>query len=252
MGKIFLYFDKNDSISESIVLQLLSCINDNKQRNLFFDGWYSSINLIEKLTKLGYLNTTVLRSNSKGLPWKIKLPGYDNAYKNEILIQKYEDKTTIYFATNYSIEKEDLKNLYNLKNRGVDVFDQCLEITSIQRKTKKWYKKIFLFGIGASILNGKIIYEFKTGKKETVIQFKESIVEYIFTLYKRKEKSNVELKSYIPPKFRDALHNIKHIINLKRKCMLCGKRTPYLCSECNIHLHPECFNNYHIKNVYNK
>ena len=135
-GKEFLYFDKNDSISESIVLQLLSCINDNKQRNLFFDGWYSSINLIEKLTKLGYLNTTVLRNNSKGLPQKIKLPCYDNAHKNEILIQKYEDKKTIYFATNYSIEKEDLKNLYNLKNRGVDVFDQCLEITSIQRKTK--------------------------------------------------------------------------------------------------------------------
>ena len=29
-GKEFLYFDKNDSISESIVLQVLSCINDNK------------------------------------------------------------------------------------------------------------------------------------------------------------------------------------------------------------------------------
>jgi hypothetical protein len=63
-----------------------------------------------------------------------------------------------------------------------------LEITSIQRKTKKWYKKIFLFGIDASILNGKIIYELKMGKKETVIQFKESIVEYIFKLYKRKKK----------------------------------------------------------------
>ena len=91
----------------------------------------------------------------------------------------------------------------------------------------------------------------KTGKKK-VIQFKESIVEYIFKLYKRKEKSNVELKSYIPPKFRDALHNIKHIINLKRKYMLCVKRTPYLCSKCNIHLHPECLNNYLIRNVYNK
>ena len=91
-----------------------------------------------------------------------------------------------------------------------------MEITSIQRKTKKWYKTIFLFGIDTSILNGKIIYELKTGKKETVIIFKESIVEYIFKLYKSKEKSNVELKSYISPKFRAALHNIKHIINLKR------------------------------------
>ena len=60
-GKEFLYFDKNDSISESIVLQLLSCINDNKQRNLFFDGWYSSINLIEKLTKLEQSYVVILK-----------------------------------------------------------------------------------------------------------------------------------------------------------------------------------------------
>ena len=62
---------------------------------------------------------------------------------------RIKNKKAIYFATNYSIEKEDLKNLYNLKNRGVDVFDKCLEIASIQRKTKKWYKKIFLFRIDA-------------------------------------------------------------------------------------------------------
>ena len=48
------------------------------------------------ITKLGYLNTTVLRSNSKGLPSKIKLPGYDNEHKNEILIQKYKDNNNIF------------------------------------------------------------------------------------------------------------------------------------------------------------
>ena len=91
-GKKFIYFEENTSLSESIVLKLLSCVNDNKQRNIFFDGWYSSINLIKKLTEMGYMNTTILRSNAKGLPSKIKLEGYDNAYKDKILIQKYEDK----------------------------------------------------------------------------------------------------------------------------------------------------------------
>ena len=41
---------------------------------------------------MGYMNTTILRSNAKDLPSKIKLEGYDNAYKDKILIQKYEDK----------------------------------------------------------------------------------------------------------------------------------------------------------------
>ena len=37
------------------------------------------------------------------------------------------------------------------------------------------------------ILNGKIIYELKTEKK-TVIQFKESVVEYIFLNYIKEKK----------------------------------------------------------------
>ena len=41
---------------------------------------------------MGYMNTIILRSNAKGLPSKIKLEGYDNAYNDKILIQKYEDK----------------------------------------------------------------------------------------------------------------------------------------------------------------
>ena len=75
--------------------------------------------------------------------------------------QKYEDKKKIFFAINYKIDKEDLKNTYNIKNRGIYVFDQYLGNSSIQRKTKKWYKKVFLFGIDAAIINSKIICELK-------------------------------------------------------------------------------------------
>jgi len=92
VGKDLLYFEDNSSLTESVVLKLLSKIKDKKQRNLFFDGWYSSISLMKKLTTMGYKNTTILRSNSKELPAKIKLEGYDKAYNNEILIQKYEGK----------------------------------------------------------------------------------------------------------------------------------------------------------------
>ena len=35
------------------------------------------------------------------MPSKIKEDGYYSDYKNNILIQKYEDKKYIYFATNY-------------------------------------------------------------------------------------------------------------------------------------------------------
>ena len=49
-GKNFICSDDCASLSESIVLKLLSCIKDTdkKKRNVFFDGWYSSIGLMKK------------------------------------------------------------------------------------------------------------------------------------------------------------------------------------------------------------
>ena len=74
---------------------------------------------------------------AKELPSKIKNEESENAFKNDIIIQKYEDKNTILFARNYKIENNKLIKAYNIQNRGVDDFDQNLEISSIQRKTKK-------------------------------------------------------------------------------------------------------------------
>ena len=46
------------------------------------------------------------------------------------------------FGSNNKILSDVNKKIYNVKNRGVDVFDQYLGICTIQRTTKKWYKKI--------------------------------------------------------------------------------------------------------------
>ena len=140
---------------------------------------------MNKLTKLGYLNTTVFRNNAKDLPSKIKEEGYNNAYKDNVLIQKYQDKKAILFGSNYKILSDDIKNIYNVKNRGVDVFDQYLGICTIQRTTKKWYKKVLLFGVDAAIINAKIICDIRYGKETTTLQFKERIIKYIFEKYKK-------------------------------------------------------------------
>ena len=253
IGKEFLQYDENYTLSENIVLKLLSCLKDNKERNLFCDGWYSSIGLMKKLSKMGYLVTTVLRNNSKELPSKIKLSGYDKAYCDGIFVQKYEGKKTILFATNYEVDKEELRNIYNIKNRGVDTFDQYLEMSSIQRRTKRWYKKILLFGIDASIINSKILCELRTGKSYTTVRFKEKIVEHIFKMYsgfrKKNEKHDKNSSVVAEPKPNPTpsnVHNIGHV-NEKKKCMKCNQKTHYICIGCNVHIHPECYIAYHNK-----
>ena len=46
---------------------------------------------------------------------------------------KFEDKKIILFGTNFKKELEDIKNICNIKNRGIDAFDQYSSISSIQR-----------------------------------------------------------------------------------------------------------------------
>ena len=65
--KDFIYFEDNKTIAEFIVLRLIKPLNDGKERNIFFDEWYSSISLLNKLSNLGYLNTTVLKNNVKDM-----------------------------------------------------------------------------------------------------------------------------------------------------------------------------------------
>ena len=50
--------------------------------------------------------------------------------------------------------------------------------------SRRWYKKIILFGVDASIINSKIICELKTGRHYTTVEFKEKIYEQIFKRYK--------------------------------------------------------------------
>ena len=57
---------------------------------------------MKKLSLKGYLNTTIFRSNSINLSSKIKNESKANSYKDEILIQKFKDKKTLLFGTNYN------------------------------------------------------------------------------------------------------------------------------------------------------
>ena len=150
-------FEKSSLFNENIVLNLLSCLNnDKKPRNLFFDEYYSSNDLMKKISSIGFLNATVLRVNSKEMKLK-KINNIANEGKNN-----------------------------NIK----DAFDYDIGFSSIERNTKKWYKNILFLGIDACILNAKILYESKTGKAYPISEFKEKIFDLILDMFLNKENNN--------------------------------------------------------------
>ena len=126
-----------------------------------------------------------------------------------------------------------MKSTCGVKNIGVDVFDQYLGNSSIQRKRKKWYKKVFLFGIDSAIINSEIIYELKEKRAYSTVLFKEKIIETIFEIFKKYNSNNNNFipfnnKRYIPNRFRLILHNICHIKLKKKDVNIALKNTLYL------------------------
>ena len=58
---------------------------------------------------------------------------------------------------------------------------------------------------------------------------------------------------YIPKIFRDKIHSIEKIEGDYQKCVQCldeGKKSEYFCPQCEIFIHPECFDDYHFNHIY--
>ena len=74
------------------------------------------------------------------------------------MIQLYKtDKRDIKFLSNFNEDVEVLRNNYNKNARDVDIYDENESFYSIERRNKKWWKKIFYFGVEMPISNSKIM-----------------------------------------------------------------------------------------------
>ena len=153
--------NKDINYSHQIILTLVKELE--KGHLIIFDSWYDNINLCKDLTRMGFNYISVLRNNSADLPDKIKLDNSSKkyAYNNEynMKIQQYEDKKLINFVINTNLNLEELKKSYNILKHSVDKMNQVISYYNIDRKSYKCWKKVFFFGIEASISNVKIMFE---------------------------------------------------------------------------------------------
>ena len=96
---------------------------------------------------MGFNYISILRNNSADLTDKIKLANSSKkyAYNNEyhMKIRQYDDKKLINFVTSTNLNLEELKKSYNILNRGIDKMNQVISYYNIDRKSYKWWKKVF-------------------------------------------------------------------------------------------------------------
>ena len=134
---------------------------EGKGYTIYYDSWYSSILVTEKLTELKFKTITTRKKKSKYFPDvdEIKNSSKNYCFNNDkhCMIQLFEDKKDIYFRTNFDQSINKIRDNYNKENRGVDKFNQNISYYNIERKCYKWWKKILFFIIEISISNSKVL-----------------------------------------------------------------------------------------------
>ena len=100
---------------------------------------------------------------------------------------------------------------YNHNINGVDVADQLTMFYSIQRKTRKWWRKLFLWMLETTIVNSYIVYKSKVPSATTHLGYRRSILnslasDYIATAPPRPRIGRPRVTAQDPERLNGRLH----------------------------------------------
>ena len=146
---------------------------------------------------------------------------------------------------------------YNKYIGGVDHADQIIGLYDLDRKSKKWWRKVFFRLLLTAVYNFYIIFCETNHKKTPYIEFFAKVAESRIEegrnkVGTRKKTKRVGRHSRSFKKM-DAMGTSGHLplkIKSRIRCVRCTsrkveKRTNYLCQRCNAPLYMDCFTAYH-------
>jgi hypothetical protein len=289
-----IYTGKTDSVESSlgkrVVLTLTNKIQ-GKYHRVFFDNFFTSLDLMEDLLKNKVYGCGTVRGNRKGLPINQlndkKMKRGDSEGRTSttnVSWIKWKDNRPIQFLSNYhdpdhltsclrkakdgssaSITCPTMVKDYN-KNMGyVDYADMMKSYYEIDRKSHKWWHRIFFHFLDVAVTNSYILFKLKCqGRNIPLKDFRLAVVAGLVgvptTSPRGKQKSfknqTNNFKVRIPLEMRFA--NVAHIPKscTIRRCHNCStkenpKRSRWECSTCNVALcltsEKNCFETFHKK-----
>mgnify|MGYP003406709624 FL=1 len=276
--------------SSRIVMHLYSRLLHNlpnaKGYHVFCDRYYSSVPLANELLKINCNFTGTINRNRKFIPKFIKNPKFENTNKvvacraNNILLLAWHDKnivTTIstantsssclvkrknYDGTEKILSKPHVIVSYTKYMRGVDRADQLASSYCFLRKSLKWWRKLFFWGIEMCSVNAYVLYKTTMLKNNKIpmphFKFVSELVKQLVGNFRqgslssgRPSTTDDEERLNGKPHYNMRINNKK-----SKDCMVCSNRnikgerheTYFFCETCTRKpgLHPgECFKRYH-------
>lgn len=238
--------------------------NIKKKSHIFFDTYFSNIKILDFLDKKSIYYTASIGKNRRNFPKPI-----DNNRKKPIfygnkrrLFCQWNDNRLIrivssFYNIPYVIYDKNKKQIpfmvykYNMLSKGVDKNNQLSSFYFSDKKSLKWYKKVFLFILEVSITNSYIIYkkQVNNNKRLNHLKFRNAIIKSLIG-----ENVNEKVKTDKMKNSRNRLIG-RHFLGKKNKytnCCICtnrqiGKRkqTNLICKQCQISICFDCFEPYH-------
>ena len=254
--------------------------------HIYSDRYYTSARLVEYLSSINTYFTGTLNTQRKGFPKElkaIKLPHMGTAWfyhpVEQMICVAFKDKKAkkpcIVVSTNSTVASEQRltsrKNLtnkpvpvheYNTHMNGCDIADQNAGYYNFfDRKTYKWYKKLFFWMIELVQINSLVLFKQSTGiRKCSFLSYKKSLVQELkmlaMSLATPEElghnKRQQNLQNSVVERFTGNLHLVSYS-EKDRNCVVCStpaerRRTKFFSKGCSHkpYLHPkDCFERYH-------
>jgi Transposase IS4 len=274
-------------LGPGVVLNLITCLPPKPYR-LYFDNYFTTLALMDRLSEKGIGAIGTIRANRLEqcplMPvteMKKKVRGvydYRSDRHSHLTILQWNDNSVVSIASNFAcdlplktvqrwskkekkfiqVTQPNIISLYNQNMGGVDRADQNVAKYRISMRTKKWWWPFFAWPIDLCLQNAWLLYrqsESYTSQPLDLLAFRRHVVNsWLLQWDNKKSRSTCTLRSLIckrvPIEMR--LSEARHMridLSTTRRCAICKKTCNKGCSVCPVGLHFKCFNLFHGHNV---
>jgi len=248
-------------------------VKEHEGYKLYFDNYFTSIKLLNKLSSLGICATGTVRENRLSncpLPKKETFKktakhSHQFAASSTLLVVKYNDNNVVNVATNFdsadvttikrfctkkksqvSIPKPIVIDNYNNFMGGVDQMDQWVANYRTRMRQKKWWWPIFCYFIDVAVVNSWILWKKKTGNNALpLISFRRKVAIVILKKYGVQSKQGKQSAPVVHDVRYDGMNHWLRECK-PRRCGNCVGKASFYCTKCNVGLHPRCHEEYHV------
>lgn len=259
----------------------------NKNHRLYMDNFFTSVGLMQHLLQNGVYACGTINSNRKNLPKfkpdkEFQRGEYVWYHSNcGLSVIKWRDKRSVHLISNFhdpnvstEVKRKEKDGSatqvpcpqmlvdYNKNMNFVDKFDQIKGTYCVDRKSHKWWHRIFFFFIDACVVNAFIIYNLLGGPKLNMKSFRREVISNLTANTLTSKMSlpteiSVPIKKRKPtiaPQIRMEQSAHQPMRTTRRRCAFCSTkkqdiRTNWKCSVCGVPLclgkQKNCFQSYH-------